>query len=63
MAEKDQDPTPKRLRDARKRGEVVFSTDVASTVVFVVVVVSLWLGGQLIYNLLSELWLNATSTT
>ncbi|WP_431112165.1 EscU/YscU/HrcU family type III secretion system export apparatus switch protein [Variovorax paradoxus] len=63
MAEKDQDPTPKRLRDARKRGEVVFSTDVASTVVFVVVVVSLWLGGQLIYNLLRELWLHATSTT
>ena len=63
MAEKDQDPTPKRLRDARKRGEVVFSTDVASTAVFVVVVVSLWLGGQLIYNLLRELWLHATSTT
>ena len=63
MAEKDQDPTPKRLRDARKRGEVVFSTDVASTVVFVVVVVALWLGGQLIYNLLRELWLHATSTT
>ena len=63
MAEKDQDPTAKRLRDARKRGEVVFSTDVASTVVFVVVVVSLWLGGQLIYNLLRELWLHATSTT
>jgi type III secretion protein U len=62
MAEKDQDPTAKRLRDARKRGEVVFSTDVASTVVFVVVVVSLWLGGQLIYNLLRELWLHATST-
>ena len=63
MAEKDQAPTAKRLRDARKRGEVVFSTDVASTVVFVVVVVSLWLGGQLIYNLLRELWLHATSTT
>lgn len=63
MAEKDQDPTPKRLRDARKRGEVVFSTDVASTVMFVVVVVALWLGGQLIYNLLRELWLHATSTT
>ncbi|MGJ7603940.1 EscU/YscU/HrcU family type III secretion system export apparatus switch protein [Variovorax sp. LT1R20] len=63
MAEKDQDPTDKRLRDARKRGEVVFSTDVASTVVFVVVVVSLWLGGRLIYALLRELWLHATSVT
>ena len=63
MAEKDQDPTAKRLRDARRRGEVVFSTDVASTVVFVVVVVSMWLGGQRIYELLRELWLHATSTT
>ena len=63
MAEKDQAPTAKRLRDARKRGEVVFSTDVASTVVFIVVVLSLWLGGQLIYSLLRELWLHATSTT
>lgn len=63
MAEKDQAPTAKRLRDARKRGEVVFSTDVASTVVFIVVVVSLWLGGHLVYSLLRELWLHATSTT
>ncbi|MBT2324103.1 EscU/YscU/HrcU family type III secretion system export apparatus switch protein [Variovorax paradoxus] len=63
MAEKDQKPTPKRLRDARKRGEVVFSSDVASTTVFAVVVVSMWLGGQALYSLLRELWLHATSTT
>ncbi|OUL98717.1 EscU/YscU/HrcU family type III secretion system export apparatus switch protein [Variovorax sp. JS1663] len=61
MAEKDQDPTPKRLRDARKRGEVVFSSDVASTTVFAVVLVSLWLGGERIFSLLRELWLHATS--
>jgi type III secretion protein U len=63
MAEKDQKPTPKRLRDARKRGEVVFSADVASTTVFAVVVVSMWLGGETIYSLLRELWLHATSTS
>ena len=63
MAEKDQKPTPKRLRDARKRGEVVFSTDVASTTVFTVVVVCMWLGGGAIYSLLRELWLHATSTS
>jgi len=63
MAEKDQDPTPKRLRDARKRGEVVFSSDVASTAVFGVVVVCIWLGGGALYSLLRELWLHATSTS
>lgn len=63
MSEKNQDPTPKRLRDARKRGEVVFSSDVAATTVFSVVVITLWLGGGLVFSLLRELWLHATSTT
>jgi type III secretion protein U len=61
--EKDQKPTPKRLRDARKRGEVVFSADVASVLVFAVVLVSLWLGGATLFSLLRELWLHATSST
>ncbi|HEY0821721.1 MAG TPA: EscU/YscU/HrcU family type III secretion system export apparatus switch protein [Rhizobacter sp.] len=63
MAEKDQKPTPKRLRDARQRGEVVFSVDVSSTVVFAVVLVSVWLGGATLFSLLRELWLHATSGT
>jgi type III secretion protein U len=63
MAEKDQEPTPKRLRDARKRGEVAFSADVAATTVFAVIVVSIWMGGHMIFSLLRELWLHATSTT
>ena len=53
MAEKNQDPTPKRLRDARKRGEVVFSADVASTLVFAVVIVDsyrLWPVGSFFPN-------------
>ena len=62
MAEKHLPPTTKRLRDARKRGEVAFSSDVASTLVFAVVVVAMWLGGETCYSLLRELWLHATST-
>ena len=58
---KDQKPTPRRLREARKRGDVVFSADVASTAVFAVVVGSLWLLGATSFGLLRELWLHATS--
>ncbi|KQW02537.1 flagellar biosynthesis protein FlhB [Rhizobacter sp. Root1221] len=61
MAEKTHDPTPKRLRDARKRGEVVFSADVASTAVFVGVVLALWLLGATGFSALRELWLHATN--
>lgn len=63
MAEKDQKPTPKRLRDARKKGEVVLSRDLSSTVVFIIVIVSLWLVASAIFSMLHELWLHATSTT
>jgi type III secretion protein U len=58
---KDQKPTPRRLREARRRGDVVFSADVASTAVFAVVVASLWLLGATSFGLLRELWLHATS--
>ena len=58
---KDQKPTPRRLREARKRGDVVFSADVASTAVFALVVASLWLLGATSFGLLRELWLHATS--
>ena len=58
---KDQKPTPRRLREARRRGDVVFSADVASTAVFAVAVASLWLLGATSFGLLRELWLHATS--
>jgi type III secretion protein U len=58
---KDQPPTPRKLREARKRGEVVFSADVASASVFVVGVAALWLLGTTTFGLLRELWLHATS--
>ena len=60
MAEKDQKPTDQRLRDARKRGEVVFSSDVSSTVTFLVVMVALWLLGGLVFSMVRELWRHAT---
>lgn len=41
MSEKDQDPTDKRLRDARKKGEIVFSAEVSGTAVFLVMLAAL----------------------
>lgn len=61
MAEKTRDPTPKRLRDARKRGEVVFSADVPGTLSFIAVAATLWLLGAALFGLLRELWWHATS--
>ncbi len=61
MAEKNRPPTPKRLRDARARGDVVFSADLASTGVFVVVLAALWLFGPMLFGLLRDLWEHATS--
>lgn len=60
MEEKTHKPTAKRLRDARKRGEVVFSHDVVSAATFIVTLVALGLGGPLVFHLLQALWLQAT---
>lgn len=57
---KTYDPTPKKLRDARRRGEVVHSSDVASSLVFVVVVVSMWLLPGVVTDFFRGLWLQAT---
>lgn len=59
---KNQKPTDRRLREARRKGEVAFSPDVANTTVFVVVFVAIWLMGSTLFSLLRELWLHATST-
>ena len=61
MSTKDQAPTLRRLREARRRGEVAFSPDVASACVFVVVTMSLWALGATVLGLLRELWLHASS--
>lgn len=41
MSEKDQAPTDKRLRDAREKGDIVFSTEVSAALVFLVVLAAL----------------------
>lgn len=56
MAEKTHPPTPRRLRDVRKRGEVVLSADVVSALAFVGSVVALWLLGPHLFELLRALW-------
>jgi type III secretion protein U len=60
MAEKRYPPTQKRLRDARKRGEVVYSRDVSSTLGFVLVLAAVWVMGSGGFSALRELWLHAT---
>jgi type III secretion protein U len=60
-ANKDQKPTPRRLREARRRGDVAFSSEIASAAVFTVVVGGLWLLGATSFGLLRQLWLHATS--
>jgi type III secretion protein U len=61
MAEKTHDPTPHRLDEARRRGEVVFSVDVASAAVFALVAGALWLGGPALFGALRGLWLQASA--
>jgi len=61
MSEKTHKPTAKRLRDARKRGEVVFSQDITAAAVFVMVTVAAWLLGAWSLELVRALWQQATS--
>lgn len=53
--EKTEQPTPKKLNDARKKGQVAQSKDVSSTVLLAVVLAYLFLGGGWIFGLLCEL--------
>lgn len=56
MSEKDQAPTDKRLRDARKQGEVVFSTEVSAAIVFLVVLAALGSQGPRVVDTLRGLF-------
>ncbi|RDU98062.1 EscU/YscU/HrcU family type III secretion system export apparatus switch protein [Trinickia dinghuensis] len=56
MSEKDQAPTEKRLRDARKQGEVVFSTEVSTALVFLVVLATLGSQGPRVVDTLRGLF-------
>jgi type III secretion protein U len=44
--EKTEKPTPKKLQDARKKGEVVKSKEIVSTLEFIALLGVLWLGGK-----------------
>jgi type III secretion protein U len=55
MSEKDQAPTDKRLRDARKKGEVVFSAEVSGAFVFLVVLAALGSQGPRVVDTLRGL--------
>lgn len=54
-------PTPKRLRDARRRGDVAHSADISSTLTFVAVLALLWLLSRTLIELLHGLWAQASS--
>ena len=41
-SEKTEQPTPKKLRDARQKGQVAKSKEVASTATILLVVATLW---------------------
>lgn len=45
MSEKDQEPTEKKLRDARDKGEVIRSAEAVSALVFIGVLAGVWVGG------------------
>lgn len=59
--EKDRPPTAKRLKDARDKGDVVHSADVASAMSFAVVLGAMWVLGPVLFDRLRGLWEHATS--
>ena len=60
MSEKTEQPTPKRLRDARKKGQVAKSREVGSTAIFLAVFGYLSLGWHFILKNLNEMILLPT---
>jgi type III secretion protein U len=67
MAEKTEKATPKKLRDARKKGQVAKSQDFPSAITFVAAIaLTLWLGGFLynhIVGYMMEIFQTATKTS
>jgi flagellar biosynthesis protein FlhB len=53
--EKTEEPTEKRLRDAKKKGQVAKSQDLSSAVLLIVSVVVLWFSGGFIGSTLKDL--------
>ncbi len=55
MSEKTEQPTPKRLREAREKGDVPKSPEVASALVVLVVVVYFLLRGEDLFRIVTEM--------
>ena len=55
MSEKTEQPTPKKLRDARKKGQVASSKEVASTALILSILSYLWLMSGAIMDDLRDL--------
>lgn len=60
--EKTEQPTPKKLRDARQKGQVVHSKDVSSTALLVGIFAVLFIGGTWIFQNLQETVVVATES-
>lgn len=60
MAEKRFKPTPRRLQEARKRGDVAVGHDLPAALVFVAVLACAALFGAAVLALVRDLWLQAT---
>jgi len=60
MAEKTHKPTAKRLREARKRGEVVRSRELASFGAYLAVWLFLWFGAQFLFHHIAAILTRAT---
>ena len=56
MAEKSQQPTAKRLREAREKGDVPKSAETISTAVFVGVCIAVTVGGAQIFARIEALF-------
>lgn len=54
MSEKTEEPTPKKLRDARKKGQVPNSKDVTSTALLIVIFTYLWFASSNIFDSLID---------
>jgi len=64
MSEKTEQPTHKRLRDSRKKGEVAYSKDFTQTVLIMAIFgYFMARGGQLVEDLMGMILLPATLTT
>jgi len=61
-AERTEEPTPKRLEDARRRGEVAFSRDATSAAAMTAAIVALVLQGPTLTARLLSYWQGAFAT-